>query len=71
MKASSVASIDSAGGLVISKWVREQTQLVPGQKLRIEVVDGRVEIEPADGLVPPAHVLLETYAVLTRLPQKR
>jgi len=41
-----VTTIDSAGRLVIPKAIRDAVGLVPGQRLRIEARDGRVEIAP-------------------------
>ena len=39
-------TIDAAGRVVIPKRVREAAGLQPGQAIRIEHRDGRVEIEP-------------------------
>ena len=39
-------AIDEAGRLVIPKAIREEAELKPGAVLRIEVVDGRIEIVP-------------------------
>ncbi len=39
-------TMDSAGRLVIPKTIREEAELEPGTPLRIEVVDGRIEIFP-------------------------
>lgn len=39
-------TIDAAGRLVIPKAIREEAELKPGASLRIEVVDGRIEIVP-------------------------
>ena len=41
-----VTTIDSAGRVVIPKAIREEVDLEPGTSLRIEVVDGRIEIVP-------------------------
>jgi AbrB family looped-hinge helix DNA binding protein len=40
-----VATIDSAGRIVIPKRLREELHFRPGQKLRMSAVDGRLEIE--------------------------
>jgi AbrB family looped-hinge helix DNA binding protein len=39
--------MDSAGRLVIPSEIRRQAGLRPGEPLEINVVDGRIEIEPA------------------------
>lgn len=41
-----VATIDSAGRIVIPKRLREELHFRPGQKLELSAVDGRLEIEP-------------------------
>jgi len=40
-----VATIDSAGRIVIPKRLREELHFRPGQKLELSAVDGRLEIE--------------------------
>jgi AbrB family looped-hinge helix DNA binding protein len=40
-----VATIDSAGRIVIPKRLREELHFRPGQKLELNAVDGRLEIE--------------------------
>jgi len=39
-------TIDAAGRVVIPKAIRAEAELEPGTPLRIEVVDGRIEIVP-------------------------
>jgi AbrB family looped-hinge helix DNA binding protein len=39
-------TIDAAGRLVIPKSIRDRAELEPGIPLRIDVVDGRIEIVP-------------------------
>lgn len=39
-------TIDAAGRVVVPKEIRERARLVPGTRLRVQCVDGRVEIEP-------------------------
>ena len=40
------ATIDRAGRLVVPKPIREAAHLQPGTRVRIELVDGCVQIEP-------------------------
>jgi AbrB family looped-hinge helix DNA binding protein len=40
-----VATIDSAGRIVIPKRLREELRFRPGQKLQLSAVDGRLEVE--------------------------
>lgn len=54
MGSATTTTIDAAGRLVIPKAIREEAELAPGAPLRVEVVDGRVEISPA-----PREVVLE------------
>jgi len=41
-----LASIDSAGRIVVPKRLREQLGFEPGQQLELTAADGRLEIEP-------------------------
>lgn len=50
-----VATIDSAGRIVIPKRLREELHFRPGQKLELNAVDGRLEIEH-----PTTPIRLET-----------
>ena len=47
MKHGAIATIDSAGRLVLPRDIRDQAGLEPGMPLRIVFRDGRIEIEPA------------------------
>ncbi len=40
-----IAGIDKAGRIVVPKRLREQLKFKPGQKLELNVVDGRLEVE--------------------------
>jgi AbrB family looped-hinge helix DNA binding protein len=46
MKNGAVATMDSAGRLVLPREIRDEAKLEPGTPLRIAVRDGRIEIEP-------------------------
>ena len=46
MENGSIATMDSAGRLVLPREIRDQAKLEPGTPLRIAVRDGRIEIEP-------------------------
>lgn len=46
-----IATMDSAGRIVLPKAVRERAQLSPGIPLEVQVVDGRVVIEPASARI--------------------
>lgn len=41
-----LATIDSAGRIVVPKRLREELGLTPGQQLELTAADGRLEIEP-------------------------
>jgi AbrB family looped-hinge helix DNA binding protein len=40
-----IATIDSAGRIVVPKRLREELGFAPGQQLELSAVDGRLEIE--------------------------
>jgi AbrB family looped-hinge helix DNA binding protein len=40
-----VATIDTAGRIVVPKRLREELGFKPGQKLELSAVDGRLEVE--------------------------
>jgi AbrB family looped-hinge helix DNA binding protein len=40
-----VATIDSAGRIVVPKRLREELGFKPGQRLELSAVDGRLEVE--------------------------
>ena len=46
MRSAINTTMDAAGRLVIPKAIREEAELEPGALLRIEIVDGRIEIVP-------------------------
>lgn len=59
-------TIDKAGRLVVPKAVREASHLAPGTRVRFQVRDGRIEIEPV-----PLDVSLERRgSVVVAVPQK-
>ena len=42
-----ITTIDNAGRTVIPKFLRDQTGLVPGTEINIQIRNGHLEIEPA------------------------
>jgi AbrB family looped-hinge helix DNA binding protein len=40
-----IATIDTAGRIVVPKRLREELKFTPGQKLKLSAVDGRLEVE--------------------------
>jgi AbrB family looped-hinge helix DNA binding protein len=46
MRNGAVATMDSAGRLVLPREIRDEAKLEPGMPLRIAVRDGHIEIEP-------------------------
>jgi AbrB family looped-hinge helix DNA binding protein len=46
MKNGAVATMDSAGRLVLPREIRDEAKLEPGTPLRVAFRDGRIEIEP-------------------------
>lgn len=46
MTARQIITMDSSGRVVIPKALRDELAVLPGQPLRAQVRDGRLEIEP-------------------------
>ncbi len=48
MRSRHIITMDRAGRLVVPKALRDQLAVEPGQPLRVEVRNGRLEIEPQE-----------------------
>ena len=48
MRSRHIITMDRAGRIVVPKALRDQLAVEPGQPLRAEVRDGRLEIEPQE-----------------------
>jgi AbrB family looped-hinge helix DNA binding protein len=46
MRNGTIATIDSAGRVVVPKAIREEAGLLPGTKLEVRIRDGCIELEP-------------------------
>lgn len=60
------ATIDRAGRLVVPKPIREAAHLQPGTRVRFQLVDGCVQIEP----MPLAVILEHSGGIVVAVPKR-